>query len=90
MGWDTRETFEMDEPATQYLETIADFAIWTQPIQWLEGPYLSFLTKLYAAGLFLPPLLALDVCSAAEQGQRRHALHHHRLWQRLQPGGWPA
>jgi hypothetical protein len=71
MGWDTRETFEMDEPATQYLETIADFAIWTQPIQWLEGPYLSFLTKLYAAGLFLPPLLALDVCSAAEQGQRR-------------------
>jgi len=57
------------------LEVLAEYAMWTRPKGWTEYWFACFLTPLYLEGLFLPPLFAYEICSAAERGERCRGLH---------------
>ena len=54
------------------LRVIAGHGIWLRDAAWTERWFHSFLSPLYAEGLFLPPLFAYDLCSAAAPGERRY------------------
>lgn len=60
------------EPLQAALRVLVGHAVWTRDPTWVQQWFQGFLKPLYAEGLFLPPLLAFDLRSAAERGERRH------------------
>ena len=61
-----------NDPFQSSLRVLAGHAIWTRDMAWAQQWFDGFLKPLFAEGLFLPPLLAFDLRSAAERGERRH------------------
>lgn len=59
------------EPLHSALRVLAEHATWTRDPRWLQQWFEEFLNPLYAEGLFVPPLLAFELRSAAERGERR-------------------
>jgi hypothetical protein len=55
----------MNVPAADVL-AIADCAVWSRSPDWSHRCFPRFLAGLYGEGLFLPPLLAYELRSAAE------------------------
>ncbi len=60
-----------NEPLQSALRVLAGHAIWSRDLTWTRQWFETFLQPLFADGLFLPPLLAFDLRSAAERGERR-------------------
>jgi len=63
---------ESNDPLNSAILVLARHAIWARDLAWAQQWYDGFLKPLFAEGLFLPPLLAFDLRSAAERGVRRH------------------
>ncbi len=61
-----------NDPLKSALRVLAGHAIWARDLAWAQQWFDGFLKPLFAEGLFLPPLLAFDLRSAAERGERRH------------------
>ena len=61
-----------NDPLKSALRVLAGHAIWTRDMAWAQQWYDGFLKPLFAEELYLPPLLAFDLRSAAERGERRH------------------
>lgn len=53
------------------LNLISDFAIWRRSAEWSCQWWNDFYMPLIGAGYFLPPLIAYDILSAGERGERR-------------------
>lgn len=61
-----------NESLQSALRVVAGHAIWSRDLAWAQQWFQTFLKPLFADGLFLPPLLAFDLRSAAERGERRN------------------
>lgn len=59
-------------PLQSALRILVGHAIWSRDVTWAQQWFQTFLKPLFADGLFLPPLLAFDLRSAAERGERRY------------------
>ncbi|MEI6786302.1 MAG: hypothetical protein WCQ21_35935, partial [Verrucomicrobiota bacterium] len=67
------------------LAKLSAHAIWARDFAWARAWYSDLLCPLYSEGLFVPPLFAYELRSAAERGERRPGSH---AAQRLQPEAW--
>lgn len=61
----------MDDAIEANLTRLMAHAWWSREIDWTREWYNGFYAPLLAEGLMLPPLLAYDMRSAAERGDRR-------------------